>query len=162
MKNNLENQDIKTDKPVPMSYEALKADRDAQQKRADALAVRNEQLMSFAVEVFNVAAQHCTLNRDEIHSIGEGLGLFGHETYQPVLHGYHCGHEAGEDSVYVITKSATSAAPAAVRTQGVEQFIAEMLERGNEPTNSLTESVRADMRSAATFARLFIELREAK
>ncbi|CAI2041577.1 Uncharacterised protein [Serratia liquefaciens] len=41
MKNNLENQDIKIDKPVPMSYEALKADRDAQQKRAEALAVEN-------------------------------------------------------------------------------------------------------------------------
>lgn len=34
MKNNLVNQDIKTDKPVPMSYEALKADRDAQAERA--------------------------------------------------------------------------------------------------------------------------------
>lgn len=44
MKNNLVNQDIKTDKPVPMSYEALKAERDAQQKRADALAVENGQL----------------------------------------------------------------------------------------------------------------------
>lgn len=44
MKNNLENQDIKTDKPLAMSYEALKADRDAQQKRADALAVENGQL----------------------------------------------------------------------------------------------------------------------
>ncbi|MBO1505024.1 hypothetical protein JKX24_16420 [Serratia proteamaculans] len=41
MKNNLENKDIKTDKPLAMSYEALKADRDAQQKRADALAVEN-------------------------------------------------------------------------------------------------------------------------
>ncbi|MEL5392854.1 hypothetical protein [Serratia nevei] len=41
MKNNLVNQDIKTDKPLVMSYEALKAERDAQQKRADALAVEN-------------------------------------------------------------------------------------------------------------------------
>lgn len=46
MKNNLENQDIKTDKPVPMSYEALKAERDAQQKRADGLAVENAELKS--------------------------------------------------------------------------------------------------------------------
>ncbi|NMM70790.1 hypothetical protein BSF37_03185 [Serratia marcescens] len=29
MKNIVENQDIKTDKPLPMSYEALKAERDA-------------------------------------------------------------------------------------------------------------------------------------
>lgn len=41
MKNIFENQDIKTDKPLPMSYEALKAERDALQKRADSLAVEN-------------------------------------------------------------------------------------------------------------------------
>ncbi|MDP8601537.1 hypothetical protein QZQ18_18910 [Serratia marcescens] len=37
MKNIVENQDIKTDKPLPMSYEALKAERDA-------LAVENAAL----------------------------------------------------------------------------------------------------------------------
>ncbi|WP_204349833.1 hypothetical protein [Serratia marcescens] len=37
MKNIVENQDIKTDKPLPMSYEALKAERDA-------LAVENAEL----------------------------------------------------------------------------------------------------------------------
>ncbi|MGP1238849.1 hypothetical protein [Serratia sp. CY37869] len=37
MKNIVENQDIKTDKPLPMSYEALKAERDA-------LAVENQAL----------------------------------------------------------------------------------------------------------------------
>lgn len=41
MKNIVENQGIKTDKPLAMSYEALKAERDAQQKRADALAVES-------------------------------------------------------------------------------------------------------------------------
>ncbi|RLO48221.1 Lar family restriction alleviation protein [Serratia marcescens] len=44
MKNIVENQGIKTDKPLAMSYEALKAERDAQQKRADALAVENSAL----------------------------------------------------------------------------------------------------------------------
>lgn len=44
MKNIVENQGIKTDKPLPMSYEALKAERDAQQKRADALAMENAAL----------------------------------------------------------------------------------------------------------------------
>ncbi|BEO43696.1 hypothetical protein SMQE13_30470 [Serratia marcescens] len=39
MKNIVENQDIKTDKPLPMSYEALKAERDA-------LAVENQALKS--------------------------------------------------------------------------------------------------------------------
>ncbi|CAI1945212.1 hypothetical protein [Serratia proteamaculans] len=42
MKNNLVNQDIKTDKPVPMSYEALKAERDA-------LAVENAALINSSV-----------------------------------------------------------------------------------------------------------------
>ncbi|HGE8503716.1 hypothetical protein ACYZFV_15585 [Serratia ureilytica] len=39
MKNIFENQDIKTDKPLPMSYEALKAERDA-------LAVENQAMKS--------------------------------------------------------------------------------------------------------------------
>lgn len=38
MKNIVENQDIKTDKPLPMSYEALKADRDALAQRVEMLA----------------------------------------------------------------------------------------------------------------------------
>lgn len=96
---------------------ALKADRDAQQKRADALAVRNEQLMSFVVEVFNIAAQHCTLNREEIHDLGERLELFGHEAYQPVLHGYHIGLEAGESRVYVIKNQPADAALAAIEAR---------------------------------------------
>ncbi|MGQ6072478.1 hypothetical protein ACUNGP_21755 [Serratia sp. IR-2025] len=52
MKNNLVNQDIKTDKPVPMSYEALKAERDAQQKRADALAVEKVEYFSDPSDMF--------------------------------------------------------------------------------------------------------------
>lgn len=46
MKNIVENQYIKIDKPLAMSYEALKAERDAQQKRADELAVENAALKS--------------------------------------------------------------------------------------------------------------------
>jgi len=42
------------------------------------------------------------LDGADIQEIGERLGLFGRETYQPMLHGYICGHEAGEDSVYVM------------------------------------------------------------
>lgn len=52
MKNIVENQDIKTDKPLPMSYEALKAERDAQQKRADALAVENQALKAAGNKMF--------------------------------------------------------------------------------------------------------------
>lgn len=44
MKNIVENQGIKTDKPLPMSYEALKAERDALADRVNALAVENAAL----------------------------------------------------------------------------------------------------------------------
>ncbi|HEJ8055874.1 TPA: hypothetical protein SMI48_002205 [Serratia marcescens] len=57
MKNIVENQCIKTDKPLPMSYEALKAERDAQQKRADALAVENQALKSKAAELVHEASE---------------------------------------------------------------------------------------------------------
>lgn len=89
---------------------ALKAERDA-------LAVRNEQLMAFVTEGFNIAGQGGSWCGGDIQEFGEKLGLFARETYQPVLHGYHCGHEPGEDSVYVITKSATSAAVAAIEAR---------------------------------------------
>ncbi|MDW5502267.1 hypothetical protein R6Y99_20950 [Pseudomonas lundensis] len=60
MKNNLVNQDIKTDKPLAMSYEALKADRDAQQKRADALAVENAALKN-AITTHSQSTHFCEL-----------------------------------------------------------------------------------------------------
>ncbi|HEI9795029.1 TPA: hypothetical protein SLN52_003875 [Serratia marcescens] len=44
MKNIVENQGIKTDKPLAMSYEALKAERDALADRVNALAVENQAL----------------------------------------------------------------------------------------------------------------------
>lgn len=46
MKNIVENQGIKTDKPLPMSYEALKAERDALADRVNALAVESAALKS--------------------------------------------------------------------------------------------------------------------
>ncbi|EMH4028842.1 Uncharacterised protein [Klebsiella oxytoca] len=115
MKNFVENQGIKTDKPLAMSYEALKAERDA-------LAVRNERLTAFLTEGFNIAGQGGSWCGGDIQELGEKLGLFARETYQPALHGYHCGHEPGEDSVYVITNSATDSALAAIEAQGVEKL----------------------------------------
>lgn len=47
MKNIVENQCIKTDKPLPMSYEALKAERDALADRVNALAVENAAMKKF-------------------------------------------------------------------------------------------------------------------
>lgn len=107
-------------------YEALKADRDAQQKRADALAVRNERLTAFLTEGFNIAGQGGSWCGGDIQELGEKLWLFARETYQPALHGYHCGHEPGEDSVYVITNSATDSALAAIRDAVLDRVIAKL------------------------------------
>ncbi len=66
---------------------------------------RNENLMRFVVEVFNIAAQHCTLNRDEIHKLGQSLGLFaseefGQETYwhlNGIFQDNSCGYAINND-----------------------------------------------------------------
>lgn len=139
-------------------YEAMKDDRDAQQKRADALAVENAGLMTAVTAKTYV---------DFIKSNGWNAGA---KTINGKFAGFmdpevdfgSMTFEHAKKLIDAVATPATDAALAAVLAQGVEQFIAEMLERGNDPTNSLTERVRADMRSAATFARLFIELREGK
>ncbi|EOE2144728.1 hypothetical protein ACKCRG_003961 [Serratia marcescens] len=165
MKNIVENQDIKTDKPLPMSYEALKAERDAQQKRADALAVRNEILTAFLTEGFNIAGKGGSWCGGDIQELGEKLGLFARETYQPALHGYHCGHEPGEDSVYVITNSATDAALAAIRLEAKIEGANELAERIAEmhsktaPGSNIEKKLMFAAEAAIAYAN---GLREAK
>ncbi|MBH2998926.1 hypothetical protein I5M74_15145 [Serratia marcescens] len=74
MKNIVENQGIKTDKPLAMSYEALKAERDAQQKRADALAVENQELKS---------AMRPELIPDEVMDVFSDTAKYDHESCGP-------------------------------------------------------------------------------
>ncbi|MDM3214819.1 hypothetical protein OGV91_22910 [Citrobacter sp. Cf093] len=82
----------------------------------------------FIKTCFRAAADGASMDGDDIQRLGERLGLFGRETYQPVLHGYICGHEAGEDTVYVMKKTpATDAFLAEVRAQGVEMFADDLL-----------------------------------
>ncbi len=66
------------------------------------LAEQNVVRQEFVKICFRAAADGASLDGSDIQEIGERLGLFGRETYQPMLHGYICGHEAGEDSVYVM------------------------------------------------------------
>ncbi|HAT5009701.1 TPA: hypothetical protein I9774_000557 [Serratia marcescens] len=89
----------------------------------DALAVRNERLTAFLTEGFNIAGKGGSWCGGDIQELGEKLGLFARETYQPALHGYHCGHEPGEDSVYVITNSATDVALAAIRNEATARAL---------------------------------------
>ncbi|MFU2170486.1 hypothetical protein [Klebsiella grimontii] len=66
------------------------------------VAAENVVRQEFVKICFRAAADGASLDGSDIQEIGERLGLFGRETYQPMLHGYICGHEAGEDSVYVM------------------------------------------------------------
>ncbi|WP_409243710.1 hypothetical protein [Enterobacter cloacae] len=91
--------------------------------RCAALAAENAGLKDFVKTCFRAAADGASLDGADIQELGERLGLFGRETYQPALHGYICGHEAGEDTVYVMKKTpATDAFLAEVRASGVEMF----------------------------------------
>ena len=111
----------------------LNAEREAKM----ALAAENAGMKDFVKTCFRAAADGASLDGADIQELGERLGLFGRETYQPALHGYICGHEAGEDTVYVIKRTpATDAFLAEVRAQSVEMFAASLgspyVERGEE------------------------------
>ncbi|MDM3290191.1 hypothetical protein OGW02_11135 [Citrobacter sp. Ce105] len=87
------------------------------------LAAESAAKHEFIATCFRAAADGGSMDGADIQELGERLGLFGRETYQPVLHGYICGHEAGEDTVYVMKKiPATDAFLAEVRAQGVDSL----------------------------------------
>ncbi len=101
MKNIVENQGIKTDKPLAMSYEALKTERDAQQKRADALAVESVELRHIAERIVNA-----------LYAAG----------YEPEENSLHPWKSLIFDAEKALNTPATDAALAAIQAQGVEKF----------------------------------------
>ncbi|HGA6477179.1 TPA: hypothetical protein ACIS76_000514 [Salmonella enterica subsp. enterica serovar Saintpaul] len=119
------------------------------------LVAENAVKQEFIITCFRAAADGASMDGADIQKLGERLGLFGRETYQPVLHGYICGHEAGEDTVYVMKKTpATDAFLAEVRAQGVEMMAAEADQLMNEfGDDSYKVMVTADLqRFANAFA----------
>ncbi|MCZ8579465.1 hypothetical protein OM317_02420 [Escherichia albertii] len=107
------------------------------------LAAENAVKQEFIKTCFRAAADGVTMDGADIQELGERVGLFGRETYQPVLHGYICGHEAGEDTVYVMKKTpATDAFLAEVRAQGVDAAI-EHLSKKFEGTGHIGVPVMA-------------------
>lgn len=91
--------------------------------RSNALAAENAVKHEFIKTCFRAASDGASMDGDDIQKLGVRLGLFGRETYQPVLHGYICGHEAGEDTVYVMKKTpATDAFLAEVRASALEYY----------------------------------------
>lgn len=94
-------------------YEALKSDRDAQQKRADALAVENAELKSLSIKLFNLGYLHGH------ESTVEGYFV---DVHRNDIDTYH------DDVVAEIIEDedktpAAYAALAAIEAQGVEKFL---------------------------------------
>ncbi|WP_241164982.1 hypothetical protein [Serratia marcescens] len=131
---------------------AIEAERDAQQKRADALAVENAALKSRSIKLFNLGYLHGH------ESTVEGYFV---DVHRNDIDTYH------DDVVAEIIEdesetTATSAALAALQAQGVEKFAERMLTLANDPTYS-TASHRNDLRDAGAKAKDYAaELREAK
>lgn len=99
------------------------------------LAAENALRQEFVKICFRAAADGASLDGSDIQEIGERLGLFGRETYQPMLHGYICGHEAGEDSVYVMKSApATDRIVAGIKADGVEEWVSSRGGRWNGTT----------------------------
>lgn len=91
------------------------------------LAAENALRQEFVKICFRAAADGASLDGSDIQEIGERLGLFGRETYQPVLHGYICGHEIGEDSVYVMKSSpATDRIVAGIKADAIDEAAVEL------------------------------------
>ncbi len=143
---------------------ALEAERDAQQKRADALAVENTALKDVLGNIC------CRDNEPEYHDCGMGCGLEDRgitDRYAAMAHGWELAMERIYEEVIPLIDDlpetpATDATLAAIQAQGVEKFAERMLTLANDPTYS-TASHRNDLRDAGAKAMNYAaELREAK
>ncbi|QDL30747.1 hypothetical protein [Serratia liquefaciens] len=165
MKNNLENQDIKTDKPLAMSYEALKAERDALERqllmseakckgyfsdaaaalvRCDALAVENAALKKSLIAISlaePIDGETIVCDFDTLVSIAAGA----------------------------LTTPATDAALAAIEARGAVAAIENLISRKERalaemhPDTHAYGATQATVRNQIYDLELFAaELREAK
>lgn len=122
------------------------------------LAAENVVRQEFVKICFRAAADGASLDGSDIQEIGERLGLFGRETYQPMLHGYICGHEAGEDSVYVMKSApATQRIVAGIKADGVEMFALMFAEEAIKDNNITTGWKARASRAASEYAELLRE-----
>ena len=91
-------------------------------KQCEKLVAENVVQREFIATCFHAAGDGGDMDGADIQALGERLGLFGRETYQPVIHGYICGHEPGGDSVYVMNKTpATDAFLREVKSQARQE-----------------------------------------
>ncbi|HCG1391865.1 TPA: hypothetical protein NJL94_005819 [Pseudomonas aeruginosa] len=151
MKNIVENQGIKTDKPLPMSYEALKAERDALERQL---------LMSEAkCKGYFSDAAAALIKSDALAVENQAL----RSSVDLIASAYTEGEPAGFeiDRARHIETPATDAALAAIQAQGVEKYAADLDQIASEsnpaePKHTVASSYADDARS---FAK---KLREAK
>ncbi|ELY4815881.1 hypothetical protein SM094_000481 [Cronobacter malonaticus] len=114
-------------------------------QRSEELAAENAAQREFIATCFYAAGDGGDMDGADIQLLGERLGLFGRETYQPVIHGYICGHEPGEDSVYVMNKTpATDAFLREVRASELDSLcgVAEtmLVKFANQNASQITEA----------------------
>lgn len=102
--------------------------------KCEKLAAENAIKQEFIKTCFRVAADGSSLDGADIQELGERFGLFGRETYQPVLHGYICGREAGEGTVYVMKK-----------TPSTDAFLAEVKREATDPLEKEIEGLKKQL-----------------
>ncbi|EPQ5739991.1 hypothetical protein I9Y60_000187 [Serratia marcescens] len=158
MKNIVENQGIKTDKPLPMSYEALKAERDALAQRVEMLA----QNLGNAIWGEQEALQRVNalaVDNAALKAAGNKMFLSAISLMEdPEL---KIDHSRDIKDWERNENPATDAALAAIQAQGVEKFADDL-----HKTAMATCSVKPDNTTPGAYAglaRSFAKkLREAK
>lgn len=130
-----------------LTYEALKADRDAQQKRADALAVENAALIEGLRCIYTTA-------------------LIAQDSGPEILYSWDFANQPAEEiEMWISDAKETDAALAAIEARGVDQLIERKLKQlanmhpDTHAFGATAMSLRAQINELQAFA---IELREAK
>ncbi|WP_336062244.1 hypothetical protein [Serratia sp. 201] len=170
MKNFVENQGIKTDKPLPMSYEALKAERDALERqlliseakckgyfseaatalvKCDALAVENAALKLSRETLAKNALETCNdVFSAGFHSPALHRGLMestgNRNTYPNPI------SALVNEAVRELDTPATDAALAAIQAQGVEKAASALDALSAQSASATTQ---ANFRAAAVYLR---------
>ncbi|MFV8981132.1 hypothetical protein [Serratia fonticola] len=121
MKNIVENQGIKNDKPVPLSYEQLKA-------RLDAVVAECATLKQFFQKGIEISFDGCDWDGGSIQDFAFGIGLLRQEVYDATKHQELVSDptifENGDEVYFVVKTPATAAALAEVEAKAIERFAA--------------------------------------
>lgn len=124
MKNIVENQGIKNDKPVPLSYEQLK-------QRLDAVVAECVALKQFFQKGIEISFDGCDWDGGSIQDFAFGIGLLRQEVYDATKHQELVSDptifENGDEVYFVVKTPAVTAALAEAQATGVERFANEYL-----------------------------------